>query len=120
MRWHNGTVPAGLIGGGCFLIAVALYCWREGSGYGLLFAWVFGTWGATLVAWGLLAGWYRSVAGCVAGSAFALAALLVALLCVQFDAWDLAIPCAIASGLALIFGGFQLGHLLRQRRNPPM
>jgi EamA domain-containing membrane protein RarD len=45
---------------------------------------------------------------------FALAAVLIALLCVQFDAWDIAIMCAIASGLALIFAVYQACYLLRR------
>ena len=104
-----------LVGLGCLLLTIALICWREGSGYGLLFAWLAGTWGAMLVAWGLLLGWYRSLVACVAGSAFALASVLVALLCVQFEAWEIAIWCAAGSGLALLFGVYQVWYLLRQR-----
>jgi len=108
-------VPALLVAFGSVLVAIALFFWREGSGWGLFIAWVFGTWGAMLVAWGLLAGWYRSLAACVAGSAFALAAVLVALLYVQHDAWDLAIPCVIGSALALTFGVSQIAYLSRRR-----
>jgi len=104
-----------VVGFGCFLLGLALFCLREGSGYGLLFAWILGTWGAMLVAWGLLAGWFRSVLACVVASAFALASVLVALLCVQFEAWDIAILCAVGSGLALIFGVYRVFDLLRLR-----
>jgi hypothetical protein len=112
--WHNGSVPSLLVGVGCISIAIALFFWHEGSGYGLLFAWFFGMWGATLVAWGLIAGWYRSAAACIASSVFALAAMVIALACVQFDAWDIAIMCAIASALALIFAVAQACYLLRR------
>ena len=71
------------------------------------------------MAWGLIAGWTRSLAACVVGSAFALAAVLVALLCVQRDAWEIAIPCAIASGLALLFGVYQVRVLLQPRAQDP-
>lgn len=108
-------MPKLLAGLGAFLLAVALFFWREGSGWGLFIAWVCGTWGGMFMAWGLIVGWYRSVAACVAGSAFASAAMLVSLLCVQHDARDLAIPCAIGSGLALTLGVYQVCYLLRRR-----
>jgi hypothetical protein len=108
-------MPALLVVTGSFFLALALYCLREGSGYGLLFAWVLGIWGAMLVSWGLLAGWYRSVIACVVGSVFALASLLVALLCFQFEWWEMAIVCAVGSGLALIFGVYRVRYLLRRR-----
>lgn len=108
-------VPSLLVGFGSVLLALALACVLEGSEWGIVIAWVLGTWGATLVAWGLIAGWTRSLAACVAGAAFALAAMLVALLCVQLDAWGIAIPCAIASGLALLFGVYQVRALLQAR-----
>ena len=104
-----------LVGFGSLLLAIALAFFLEGSGWGIAIAWLFGTWGATLVAWGLIAGWTRSLSACIAGSAFALAAVLVALLCVQREAWEIAIPCAIASGLALLFGVYQVRALLQQR-----
>jgi hypothetical protein len=44
------------------------------------------------------------------------AALLVALLGVQSDAWEVAIMCAIGSGLALVFGVWQVRYLLLRRR----
>ena len=115
MPWHNRDVSGLLVAFGSVLMAIAFLLWREGSGWSLFIAWVFGTWGAMLVAWGLLTGWYRSPIACVAGSAFALAALLVALLCVQHDAWDLAIPCAVGSALALISGIYQIAYLSRRR-----
>ena len=96
------------------MLAIALVFWREGSGWGLFIAWIFGTWGATLLAWGLIAGWYRSLAACLAGSVLAAAATLVALLLVQRGAWEMALLCAIASGLALVFGAYQVRHLLRR------
>jgi len=108
-------VPALLVAFGSVLLAIALLLWREGSGWGLFIAWVFGMWGAMLVAWGLIAGWHRSLAACIAGSAFALAAMLLALLCVQHDAWDLAVPCAVGSALALIFGVYQVAYLSHRR-----
>jgi hypothetical protein len=108
-------VPQLLVGFGGVLLAIALFLWAEGSAWGLVIAWLLGTWGATLVAWGLLAGWYRSRAACVVGSAFALGAVLVALLCVPHNGWELAIMCAGASGLALIFGVIQVWHLSRRR-----
>jgi hypothetical protein len=108
-------MPSVLVALGCVLLAVALFFLREGSGWGLFIAWLAGTWGAMLVAWGLIAGWYRSVAACMVGSAFALASVLVALLCVQRGAWDIAMMCAAASGLALVFGVYQLRSLLRGR-----
>ena len=112
---HNGIVPALLVAFGSVLLAIAIFFWREGSGWGLFIAWVFGTWGAMLVAWGLLTGWYRSLAACIAGSAFALAAVLVALLCVQHDAWGVALPCAAGSALAFIFGVYQVAYLSHRR-----
>jgi hypothetical protein len=112
-------VPSLLVGFGSVLLAIALAFLLDGSGWGIAIAWLFGTWGATLVAWGLIAGWPRSLAACVVGSAFALAAVLVALLCVQRDAWEIAIACAIASGLALLFGVYQVGALLQQRARDP-
>ena len=112
-------VPSLLVGFGSVLLAIALAFLIDGSGWGIVIAWVLGIWGSTLVAWGLIAGWTRSLAACIAGSAFALAAVLVALLCVQRDAWGIAIPCAIASGLALLFGVYQVRALLQQpARNP--
>jgi len=108
-------VPSLLVAFGSVLLAIAVALLLDGSGLGIVIAWVLGIWGATLVAWGLIAGWYRSVAACVVGSALALAAVLVALLCVQRDAWGIAIPCAIASGLALLFGVYQVRFLLQQR-----
>ena len=108
-------MPTLLLRFGFVLLAIALFCWHEGSGWGLFIAWVLGMWGAMLVAWGLIAGWYRSVAACVAGSAFALAAVFVALFCVQRGEWEMGILCAIGSGLALIFGVYQVCYLLRQR-----
>lgn len=104
-----------LVGIGVFLVGIALFCWREGSGYGLLIAWVFGAWGLMLLAWGLLAGWHRNLLACLAGSACALSSVLVALLCVQFEWWEMAILCAVGSGLALTFGVFQVVYLLRPR-----
>lgn len=98
---------------GCALLAIALVFWHEGSGWGLFIAWVCGTWGATVVAWGLIAGWHKSLAACLAGSAFALAAVLTALLLVQRGAWDMAVVCAVGSGLALAVGLYQVRHLLR-------
>ena len=108
-------MPTLLLRSGCVLLAIALFCWHEGSGWGLFIAWVLGMWGATLVAWGLITGWYRSVAACVAGSVFALAAVFVALFCVQRGAWEMGIPCAVGSGLALILGVYQVWRLLRRR-----
>jgi hypothetical protein len=108
-------LPPLLVGFGSALLAIALLFCLEGSGWGLFIAWVFGTWGAMLMAWGLLAGWHRSIAACVAGSAFALAAVVVALSCVQRDAWELAILCAVGSGLALIFGVYQSTCLFQRR-----
>jgi hypothetical protein len=110
-------VPQLLVGFGGLLIAVALFLWADGSAWGLSIAWLVGTWGATLVAWGLLAGWYRSLAACLVGSVFALAAMLVALLCVPDPRWEPGILCAIASGLALIFGVPQIWYLSRRRRS---
>ena len=104
-----------MVGFGGFLVTIALFLWADGSAWGLVFAWLLGTWGATLVAWGLLSGWYRSRAACVVGSAFALGAMLVALLCVPHNGWETAILCAIASGLALIFGVIQIWYLSRPR-----
>jgi hypothetical protein len=104
-----------LVALGGFMLAVAVVLFRDGSTYGLLIAWVFGIWGAMLVAWGLLAGWNRSIVACVAASAFALASVLVALLCVQFEMWEMAILCAVGSGLALWFGVYQVRFLVRQR-----
>ena len=136
-RWQNRRVPSSLVwlgfvvlaiavaqrygvrwlvvGFGSVLLAIALAFFLEGSGWGIAIAWFLGTWGATLVAWGLITGWSRSLAACIAGSALALAAALVALLCVQREAWEFAIPCAIASGLALLCGVFQVRSLLKQR-----
>ncbi len=108
-------MPSLLVGFGCALIAIALFFWREGSGYGLLIAWFFGMWGATFLAWGLISGWYRSAAACIASAVCALAAMVIALAYVQFDAWDMAIMCAIASALALIFAVHQACYLLRRR-----
>ena len=116
---HRYGLPSLVVGFGSVLLAIALAFFLEGSGWGIVIAWVLGTWGATLVAWGLIAGWTRSLAACVVGSAFALAAALVALLGVQRDAWGIAIPCAIASGLALLFGVFQIRVLLQQRAQAP-
>jgi hypothetical protein len=119
---HRYGVPSLLIGLGSVLLAIALALVLDGSYWGFVIAWVLGIWGATLVAWGLIAGWYRSVAACIAGSALALGAVLVALLCVPRDAWEIAIPCAISSGLALLFGLYQVRSLLQQRgrgRNDP-
>ena len=70
-----------------------------------------------LVAWGLLAGWHRSLVACVAASAFALGSVLVALLCVQFEWWEMAILGAVGSGLAFVLGVYQVRHLVRQRSN---
>ena len=108
-----------LVGFGSVLLAIALAFLLDGSGWGIVIAWALGIWGATLVAWGLIAGWTRSLAACVVGSALALATVLVALLCVQRDAWGIAIPCAIASGLALLFGVYQIRALLQQRAQDP-
>jgi hypothetical protein len=108
-------VPSLLVAFGSVLLAIALAFLLDGSGLGIVIAWVLGTWGATLLAWGLIAGWPRSVGACAAGSALALAAGLVALVCVQRDAWDLAIPCAIASGLAMLSGLYQVRALVRER-----
>ena len=116
---HRYGLPSLVVGFGSVLLAIALAFFLEGSGWGIVIAWVLGTWGATLVAWGLIAGWTRSLAACVVGSAFALAAALVALLGVQRDAWGIAIPCAIASGLALCFGVYQVRALLQQRAQDP-
>lgn len=108
-------MPYLVLGFGSFLIAIALLLWRDGSSWGLVFAWHLGTWGATLVAWGVLSGWYRSRVACVVGSAFALGAMLVALLCVPDNGWETAILCTVASGLALTFGAMQLWNLSRPR-----
>lgn len=108
-------VPALIVASGSVLLAIALAFLLDGSGWGVVIAWVLGIWGATLVAWGLIAGWPHSVAACAGGSAFALAAVLVALLCVQRDEWGIAIPCALAGALALLFGVYQVRTLLRQR-----
>jgi hypothetical protein len=108
-------VPALIVALGSVLLAIALAFLLDGAGWSIAIAWLLGTWGATLVAWGLIAGWPRSVAACAGGSAFALAAVLVALLCVQRDAWEIAIPCALAGGLALLSGGYQIRALLQQR-----
>ena len=116
---HRYGLPSLVVGFGSVLLAIALAFFLEGSGWGIVIAWVLGTWGATLVAWGLIAGRTRSLAACVVGSAFALAAALVALLCVQRDAWGIAIPCAIACGLALCFGVYQVCALLQQRAQDP-
>src|SRR5262245_34938112 len=97
------------------MLAIAVALWVDGSAWGIAIAWLFGTWGGMAVAWGLLAGWYRSLIACLAGSAFALAAMLMSLFCVQQNAWEIAILCAVGSGLALIFGVFQVGHLWRRR-----
>jgi len=116
---HQYGVPSLLVGFGSVLLAIALVFLLDGSGWGIAIAWLLGIWGATLVAWGLIAGWTRSLAACVVGSAFALAAALVALLCVQRDAWEIAITCAIASGLALCFGVYQVRALLHERARDP-
>jgi|SRR6185437_13289346 hypothetical protein len=100
---------------GCVLLAISLFCWHEGSGWGLFIAWVSGTWGATLAAWALIAGWHKSLAACIAGSAFALGAALTALFFVQRDAWEIAVVCAVGSGLALAFGLYQVHHLAEDR-----
>jgi hypothetical protein len=105
-----------LLAVGCLLLAAALFFWHEGSGWGQFAAWLFGSWGAMLVAWGLIAGWYRSVAACIAGSAFALGAMLLALLGVQRGAWEIGFLCAVGSGLALVFGLYQVRHLIGGRR----
>ena len=113
-------VPSLLVASGSVLLAIALALLLDGSGWGFVIAWVLGIWGATFVSWGLIAGWYRNLAACIVGSLFALAAALVALLCVQRDAWEIAIPCAVASGLALLFGVYQVHALLQQQeRNRP-
>jgi hypothetical protein len=70
-----------------------------------------------LVAWGLIAGWYRSLAACGVSSLFALSAIVVALLFVPRDAWEIAIPCAIGSALSLPFSVYQGYGLLRRRRS---
>ena len=98
---------------GCVLLAIALFFWHEGSGWGLFIAWVSGTWGAMLAAWALIAGWRKSLAACLVGSALALGAVLTALLFVQRGAWDLAVVCAVGSGLALASGLHQVRHLAR-------
>ena len=116
---HRYGLPSLVVGFGSVLLAIALALLLDGSEWGIVIAWVLGIWGATLVAWGLIAGWTRSLAACVVGSAFALAAALVALLCVQRDAWGIAIPCAIACGLALCFGVYQVCALLQQRAQDP-
>ena len=111
-----------LVGLGSVLLALALALLLDGSAWGIVIAWVLGSWGATLVGWGLIAGWYRSVAACLIGSAFALAAVVVALACVPRGGWEFAIPCAIAAGLALPYGVYQVYSLLQQRkraRNEP-
>src|SRR5262245_3823361 len=97
------------------MLAIALLLAVDGSYYGLLIAWIFGTWGAMVLAWGLLAGWSRSLVACTVASVFALAAMLVALFFVPRDGWEIAIPCAVGSGLALIFGLVQIAHLWRRR-----
>jgi hypothetical protein len=112
-------VPALLVGFGSVLLAIALALLLEGSAWGIVIAWFLGTWGATLVAWGLIAGWYRSVAACLVGSVFGLAAVVVALACVPLGGWEFAIPCAIAAGLALLFGVYQGYSLLQQRKRSP-
>jgi len=112
---HWFGVRSLVVGLGSVLLAIALALLADGSEWGVVIAWVLGIWGAAMVAWGLIAGWYRSVAACIVGSAFALASVLVALLCVQREAWEIAIPCAIASGLALLAGVYQVRALLQQR-----
>jgi hypothetical protein len=105
------------MGLGCVWVAIAIALCIDGSYWGLVIAWVLGTWGAMLVAWGLIAGWYRSLAACVVSSLFALSAIVVALLFVPRDAWGIAIPCAIGSALSLPFSVYQVYYLLRRRRN---
>ncbi|HXU01416.1 MAG TPA: hypothetical protein VN903_10505 [Polyangia bacterium] len=115
-------VPLLLVGFGSVLVALAVALLIDGSAWGLVIAWVLGTWGGTLVAWGLIAGWSRSVGACVVGSAFALAAVVVALACVPPGAWELAVLCAIAAALALFFGVYQVYFVLQERnraRNDP-
>ena len=108
-------MPSLLVGFGAVLIALALLLLHDGSEWGLVIAWVLGTWGGTLVAWGLLTGWHHRVVACVASAAFALAAVLVALLFVPDGGLDRAIMCAVASGLALILSVAQICHLRRRR-----
>jgi hypothetical protein len=96
------------VGLGSVALAIAIVFAVDGSTYGLLIAWLFGTWGAMLVAWGLVAGWYRSLAACVASSLFALSAIVVALAFVPDGAWGVAISCAIGNGLALFFSVYQV------------
>jgi hypothetical protein len=101
-------VPGLLVGLGSVWVAIAIALCIDGSYWGLVIAWVLGTWGAMLVAWGLVAGWYRSLAACIVSALFALAAIVVALAFVPRDAWGIAIPCAIGSGLALFFSVYQV------------
>ena len=110
-------MPALLVGVGGAAVALAILLWIDGSDWGLVYAWLLGSWGAMLMAWGLLAGWYRSLAACVASSLFAVAAILVALRCIPNfppDAWQTGILCAIGSGLALFFGAYQIWYRLRR------
>lgn len=106
-----------LVGLGSVLVGIAIALCIDGSYWGLVIAWVFGTWGAMLVAWGLIAGWYRSLAACAVSSLFALAAIVVALLFGPDDTWEVAIPCAIGSALSLTFSAYQIYYLVRRRRS---
>jgi len=103
------------VGLGSIGLAIAIVFAADGSYWGLVIAWLFGTWGAMLVAWGLVAGWYRSLAACVASSLFALAAIVVALLFVPPGARGVAISCAISCALALAFSTYQIYYLLRRQ-----
>ena len=101
-------MPGLLVTLGSVGIAIAIVLAADGSYYGLLIAWLFGTWGAMLLAWGLVAGWYRRLAACVVSSLFALSAIVVALAFVPDGAWGVAIPCAIGNALALFFSVYQV------------
>jgi hypothetical protein len=111
--WQNGKMAPPLLTLGSVLLAISLILWYEGSTWGLVIAWLFGTWGAMLVGWALIAGWHKSLAACVAGSAFALGAALTAILFAPYGTWELAVVCAIGSGLALALGISQIRRLVR-------
>jgi len=96
------------VGLGCAGLAIAIALCIDGSYWGQVIAWFVGTWAAMLVAWGLVAGWYRSVAACVVSALLALSAIVVALLFVPPGAWEVAILCAIGNGLALFFSVYQV------------
>ena len=101
-------MPGLLVVLGSVGLAIAIALSIDGSYWGLVIAWFFGTWGAMLLAWGLVAGWYRSVVACVISALFALSAIVVALAFVPPGAWAIAIMCAIGNGLALFFSVYQV------------